>query len=366
MNELHDIYEKIINHERISEEDAIRLFRSNDILTLGKMANIIRERINGNFAYYVVNRHINYTNICKNRCKFCAFSKDEGEEGAFTLSLQEIKEKATEAVKNKVREFHIVGGLNPKLPFEYYIEMLKLLKSSFPQVSLQAFTAVEIYHISEIANLSIESTLKELKKAGLDAIPGGGAEIFSDRVRQIICPKKIKAKEWLKVMEIAHRLGIRSNATMLYGHVESIKERIEHMLMLRELQDKTQGFMAFIPLPYLPYHTQLGGKATTAYDDIKTFAISRIILDNFAHIKAFWVILGLKFAQVLLSFGADDLDGTVVEEHIAHDAGAETPQSIEVFELRRLIKEAGRIPVERDTIYNFIKNEDRSSSIFKC
>lgn len=352
---LDEIYEKVKAGERITKEEGIFLFQSNDILTIGKIANLIRQRLNGNNTYYIINRHINYTNICKNRCIFCAYGKDKGEKGAFTLTIDQIMEKAKSCNENGIREFHIVGGLNPDLPFEYYLEMLERLHTTFPEVNLQAFTAVEIYHFAQIANLSIEEVLIQLKKAGLTSIPGGGAEIFSPRVRSKICPNKIEGNIWLEVMETAHKLGIKSNATMLFGHIETIEERVEHLLALRDLQDKTQGFQAFIPLPYHPQNTELGGSETTGYQDLKTLAISRILLDNFPHIKAFWIMLGVKLAQVSLSFGVDDIDGTVGEEQIAHSAGAQTPQKLTVEQIRNLILEAGKIPVERDTLYNVVK-----------
>lgn len=353
-NSLDDIYEKVRAGQRISKEDGVRLFESNDLLTIGEMANLIRERLNGDNAYYIINRHINYTNVCMNRCSFCAYSRQEGEDGAFTLTIEQVMEKARGCREMGVSEIHIVGGLNPHLPFDYYLEMLERLHLTFPEVCLQAFTAVEIHHLAQTANLSIEEVLKRLKQFGLTSIPGGGAEVFSPRVREQICPKKIDGNTWLKIMETAHNLGIKSNATMLYGHIEMIEERVEHLLALRELQDKTNGFKSFIPLPYHPGNTDLGGVVTTGYEDLKTLAISRILLDNFPHIKAFWIMLGIKLAQVSLSFGVDDLDGTVVEEKIAHSAGAQTPQALTVQQLKTLIIEAGRVPVERDTLYNVV------------
>lgn len=352
MDTLDDIYEKVKAKQRVTKEDGIRLFHSNNLIAIGKIANLIRQRLNGNKVYYIINRHINYTNICKNRCSFCAYSKDEGEKGAFTLSIEQIMEKAKDGKKRGVKEFHIVGGLNPKIPFEYYLEVLEKLHLAFPEICLQAYTAVEIHHLAQISNLSIEEVLKQLKQRGLTAIPGGGAEIFSNKVRHQICPLKIDGNKWLQIMEIAHRLGIKSNATMLYGHIETVEERVEHLLALRELQDKTKGFKSFIPLAYHPHHTKLGGVGTTGYENLKMLAISRILLDNFPHIKAFWIMLGVKLAQVSLSFGVDDFDGTVVEEQIIHSAGANTPQELTIEQLKDLILKAHRIPIERDTLYN--------------
>jgi aminodeoxyfutalosine synthase len=349
------IKEKVLKGERLSFDDGLILHRSYDLLGIGYLANMVREKLNDNRAYYIYNRHINYTNICENRCKFCAFSKDPDEPGAFSLSIDEIVEKAMEVSQEPVTEFHIVGGLNPKLPFSYYLDMLRQLKELFPQVHLQAFTAVEIDYFSRISGLSLEATLKELMAAGLGSLPGGGAEVFSPRVREALCPKKISGKRWLEVMEIAHQLGIKSNATMLYGHIETPEEQIDHLIKLRELQDKTQGFMSFIPLAFHPHNTQLAHMVTTTgFKDLKTLAISRLMLDNFPHIKAFWIMLGLKLAQLCLSFGVDDIDGTVMEEKITHAAGAQTAQGISRQELIQLIEEAGRIPVERDTVYNIL------------
>lgn len=351
--ELKEIEEKVYNRERLSKNDGLTLYSSTDILSLGYLANIVRERKNGNLAYFIRNRHINYSNICVNRCKFCAFSKSIGDEGAYTMTLDEILEKAREAKGTGITEFHIVGGLHPELPFDFYIEMLKALKKEFPAVHIQAFTAVEIKYLSTVSGLSIKDTLLELKKAGLGSLPGGGAEIFSERVRRELCEEKTSGEEWLEVMEEAHNIGMKSNATMLYGHLEKPEEKIEHLIRLRELQDRTGGFMSFIPLAFHPENTQLKSfNFTTGIDDLKEIAIARLMLDNFPHIKAFWIMIGLKLAQISLSFGADDIDGTVVEEKITHSAGAQTGQFVSREELVSLIKEAGREPVERDTLYN--------------
>ncbi|RMF97956.1 MAG: aminofutalosine synthase MqnE [Candidatus Schekmanbacteria bacterium] len=351
--ELKEIEEKVYNRERLSKNDGLTLYSSTDILSLGYLANIVRERKNGNLAYFIRNRHINYSNICVNRCKFCAFSKSIGDEGAYTMTLDEILEKAREAKGTGITEFHIVGGLHPELPFDFYIEMLEALKKEFPAVHIQAFTAVEIKYLSTVSGLSIKDTLLELKKAGLGSLPGGGAEIFSERVRRELCEEKTSGEEWLEVMEEAHNIGMKSNATMLYGHLEKPEEKIEHLIRLRELQDRTGGFMSFIPLAFHPENTQLKSfNFTTGIDDLKEIAIARLMLDNFPHIKAFWIMIGLKLAQISLSFGADDIDGTVVEEKITHSAGAQTGQFVSREELVSLIKKAGREPVERDTLYN--------------
>jgi len=353
---LNRIEEKIKDQERLSFEDGLILQQSKDLLGIGYLANLVRERMNGNRAYYVYNRHINYTNICENRCRFCAFSCDPHDPRAFTLTVDQVLEKALEVRNEPITEFHIVGGLNPELPFSYYLDLLRVLKSHFPQVHLQAFTAVEIDYLARLTGMSLEETLKELMAAGLGSLPGGGAEIFSSRVRGTLCPRKISAERWLEVMETAHRLGLKSNATMLYGHIETPEEQLDHLIRLRELQDRTHGFMSFIPLAFHPRHTQLDHlPGTTGFKDLKILAISRLMLDNFPHIKAFWIMLGLKLAQLSLSFGVDDLDGTVMEEKITHAAGAQTAEGVSRQELIYLIREAGRVPVERDTIYNQIR-----------
>ncbi|MFQ5957232.1 MAG: aminofutalosine synthase MqnE, partial [Candidatus Brocadiales bacterium] len=329
------------------------------ILLIGHIANIVRGRNNRDKAFYVVNRHINYSNVCKNQCRFCAFSKEEGEEGSYAMTLDELLNEAEGVVDQGATEIYIVGGLHPKLGFDYYIKMLGSLHERYPLVHLQAFTAVEIAHLAERAGLSVKDTLVALREAGLGSIPGGGAEVFSSRVRNELCPDKLKGKDWLGVMREAHQLGLKSNATMLYGHLETAEERIDHLLELRRLQDETGGFMSFIPLAFHSDNTFLQGlPRTTAALDLKTIAISRLMLDNFPHIKAFWIMLGVKLAQISLSFGVDDIDGTVVEERITHSAGADTPEELSVAEIVRLIKEAGRKPVERDTLYREIIRPD--------
>jgi aminodeoxyfutalosine synthase len=358
-SKLADIFHKVLDGERLTVEDGLRLYKSNDILELGHMANIERERKNGDKAYYIVNIHMNYSNICKNNCRFCAFSRQSAEEqGAYEMTIDEIMERAELVRDSGATEIHIVGGAHPTWPFSRYTEMIGKLHEAFPNVHLQAFTAVEIAHIAEVAKLSVRDTLKELKGAGLGSLPGGGAEVFSPRVRSIVCPEKLPGEEWLAVMREAHQLGLRSNATMLYGHVETDGERIDHMIRLRELQEETGGFMSFIPLAFHPMNTDLNEfPSTTGIMDLKTLAIARLMLDNFDHIKAFWIMLGIKLAQVSLRFGVDDIDGTVVEERITHSAGAETPQALTVQELERLIIEAGRIPVERYTLYSTIEHD---------
>ncbi|HHT9115874.1 MAG: aminofutalosine synthase MqnE [Planctomycetes bacterium] len=358
---IYDILQKALDGKRLSFEDGVRLFRSNDILHIGHIANIIRERKNGNRAYYITNRHINYSNICKNRCKFCAFSRDKEESGSYAMEMEEIMEKTIAAVEEGATELHIVGGLHPDLPFGFYVKMIGEIHECCPDVHIQAFTAVEIEHLSQIAKLSVRQTLKILKDAGLGSLPGGGAEVFAPKIREQLCPEKLSGEGWLQVMREAHNLGLRSNATMLYGHVETPEDRINHLIKLRELQDETGGFMSFIPLAFHPKNTDLSNSSgTTAMLDLKVISISRLMLDNFDHIKAFWIMLGIKLSQISLSFGVDDIDGTVKEEKITHAAGAETPEALSVHEIIRLIKEAGREPVERDTLYNPIKRHQKN------
>ncbi len=351
-----EISEKVEKNIRLTKEDAMVLMESNDILSIARLADRVRQKKSGDYVFFNVNRHINLTNICVSRCKFCAFSRDKEDADAYAMSLDEVEKIARSAMDIGITEFHIVSGLHPDFPFQYYVDVLSCLKNLMPDVHIQAFTAVEIAYFSKISGLSIREVLTTLKNAGLGSLPGGGAEILNHRVRQAVCSKKATADEWLEVMRTAHSLGLKSNATMLFGHIETIEERIDHLLRLRELQDETGGFQSFIPLPFHPQNTQLTEyRKPSAFESLKMLAVSRLVLDNFPHIKAFWIMLGLKVAQLSLLFGVDDLDGTVVEEKITHAAGAETEQSITREELLQLIYEAGRIPVERDTLYNFIK-----------
>ncbi|HEY4491421.1 MAG TPA: aminofutalosine synthase MqnE, partial [Acidobacteriota bacterium] len=322
------IKEKVYSNKRLTRKDGLALFNSNDLLALGRMASHVAQKKNGHNAYFVRNMHINPTNICVNRCKFCAFSRSKGEPGAYEMSIDDILEKARSAGKG-VREFHIVSGLHPDLPFEWYLDMLRALKKEFPKRHLKAFTAVEIDYLSKLSGLDLIDTLVKLKEAGLGSLPGGGAEIFNVSVRNTLCAEKIDGDRWLEVIEAAHSIGLKSNATMLYGHIETYEHRIDHFLKLRKLQDKTGGFQAFIPLSFHSQNTEIKKSAyTTGFDDLKTLAISRLMLDNFDHIKAYWVMLGEKIAQVSLSFGVDDLDGTVTEERITRAAGGATDGSM--------------------------------------
>ncbi len=360
-----DLYEKVEAGTRLTDADALRLFETNDLYLLGAMANLVRERKNGNFTYYNINRHIDYTNVCDTTCKFCAFSRFEGEDGAFEFTLQQILEKGKSAFeKEHITELHIVGGLHPKYELDWYLTLLRTLKKEIPSVHLKCFTAVEIYYFANKFNMSYHEVLSALKDAGLDSMPGGGAEIFHPEVREQICPGKADAEEWIKIHRAAHQLGLRTNATMLFGHIEKYHHRVDHMRRLRELQDETGGFQTFIPLAFHPDHTAMDQFARpSGLEDLKTLAVGRVYLDNFPHIKAYWITLGARLAQLSLSYGVDDIDGTVIEEKIYHMAGSETPEVMTVTQLRNLIREAGRIPVERDTLYKELKPQSVAASV---
>lgn len=350
------ILEKVKAEERLSLDDGKKLYECDDILALGYLANIVRNRKNGDKTYFIYNQHINYSNICTNLCKFCAFGCEKDSDLAYEMSVDDVKQKVRDRLDEPISEVHMVGGIHPDLPFEYYIELLKGIKEVKPEIHIQAFTCVEIAHLAGLAGKSVDVTLELLRDAGLGSLPGGGAEVFSPRIREITCEKKISGNEWLDITKIAHKQGLKTNATMLYGHIETIEERLEHLDALRITQDETNGFLAFIPLAFHPKNTKMSEiSRTTGINDLKNIAVSRLLLDNFPHIKAYWVMVGPKIAQLALSFGADDMDGTVKEEVITHMAGAETEQAIGSNTLVRLIKEAGRIPVERDTLYNEIE-----------
>lgn len=365
---LKKIEDKILSGKRVSASDALRLFENDDIFLLGSLASYAAQKKNGKNAYFIRNRHINPTNICVNRCRFCAFSRSKGQEGAFELTIEEIikklrsenlearsKNQKNKKIPGSFSEVHIVGGLHPDRPFQYYLDLISAIKKNFPGIHIKAFTAVEIDYFSRISRLGLKETLLALKQNGLGSMPGGGAEIFSPDVRNRLCHEKITGKRWLQVMETAHATGIRTNATMLYGHIENYRDRIDHLLKLRDLQDKTKGFQAFIPLSYHPANTEIKGSYTSGIDDLKTIAVSRLVLDNFDHIKAYWIMLGEKISQLALEFGADDIDGTIVEEKIARSAGGRTGQSLTAEQLIHLIRKAGKTPVERDSYYRKIK-----------
>ncbi|MFP5213207.1 MAG: aminofutalosine synthase MqnE [Acidobacteriota bacterium] len=347
---LGDIHGKVVSGERLSIEDGERLFACPDVVAVGALAHRVRTRIQGNKAFYVVNRHINYSNICVNGCRFCAFRREKGQEQAFLLSVEDILEKLRET--DTITEVHIVGGCHPDLGLDHFESILREVKKFRPDLFIKAFTAVEIGHFAKKEGISTLEALTRLKEAGLDMLPGGGAELFSPRIRSLLCPEKISGEEWLRIIREAHGLGIKSNATMLYGHIESIRERLEHLVALRELQDETGGFVCFIPLPFQTANNQVVNvEPTTGVEDLKTMAVSRLMLDNFPHLKAYWVMLTVKLAQVALHFGADDFDGTVVEEKIGHMAGAKSQQGLTRAELERVIREGGFEPVERNCFF---------------
>ena len=361
---LQSILAKVQGRERLSFEDGVTLYRSPDILSIGYMANLIRERLHGDTTYFNVNRHINPTDVCVASCRLCAFGKRSKDPKSYTMSLEEVWHKAGQGYTEAVTEFHIVGGLHPELGLSWFCDMLRGLKQRFPEVHLKALTMVEVAYLAQRSKLSIEATLRQLIDAGIDSLPGGGAEIFSERVRRIICDHKIDGGQWLEVAQTAHQLGLKSNCTMLYGHVEAEEDRVDHLIRLRELQDRTGGFVTFIPLAFHPANTALEHiSSTTGFADLKNVAIGRLMLDNIPHVKAYWVMMTPRIAQIALRFGADDIDGTVVEEKIYHDAGATTSQSLRRGELLRLIREAGRQPVERDTLYRPVERTETAFTV---
>lgn len=350
--------------ERLDAEDGLALYRSADILAVGWLANHVREKLHGDITYFNVNRHINPTNVCVAACRLCAFGRKKDAPGAYTMALEEAWQRAALGYNEAVTEFHIVGGLHPDLPFQYFLDLVAGLRVRFPRVHVKAFTMVEVAYLARRAKLSIAETLQQMKDAGVGSLPGGGAEILCDRVRRIICDHKIDGDQWIETARIAHKIGLRSNATMLYGHVENDEDRVDHILKLRSLQDDTGGFQTFIPLAFHPDNTALDHlPRTTGLTDIRQIAAGRLLLDNFPHIKAYWQMMTAKIAQIALRFGADDIDGTVVEEKIYHDAGATTPQGMRRSDLTRLIREAGREPVERDTLYHRVTRNEESFTV---
>ena len=355
-SELRDIYDKVVAGERISDADALRLFESKDINAVGAIADFANRKKNGNRASYIVNRYVNYSNYCILSCQFCSFSKKKRDADGFQFSVEEIVQKAREALKIGITEMHIVGGLHPSLPFSYYTDMLKALKALDSRLQLKCFTAIEILHLAWLAKKSVEQTLIELKDAGLASLTGGGAEIFRKEVRSAIANGKESAEEYLDVHRTWHKLGQRSTCTMLYGHVETLADRVDHLRQLRALQDETKGFVALIPLAYQPEDNDIPVTTPpTGFDSLRTIAVSRIYLDNFPHLTAYWIGLGMKLAQVALSYGADDIHGTIIEEHIFHMAGATSPQLQTETDMIKAIREAGRTPVQRNSFYEPIK-----------
>ena len=363
-SKLRPILEKVEAAERLSYQDGVALYRSADILALGYMANLVRERLHGDITYFNVNRHINPTDVCVASCRLCAFGKRAKDPHAYTMSLEQVWEAAGKGYAEAVTEFHIVGGLHPELTLDWFCRMIAGLKQRYPGVHLKAFTMVEVAYLAKRAKISLRETLERLKAAGVDSMPGGGAEVFSERVRRIICDHKIDGGEWLEAARAAHQIGLKSNCTMLYGHLETAEDAADHLVRLRTLQDQTSGFVTFIPLAFHPDHTALAHlPKTTGIDDLKQIAISRLMLDNIPHIKAYWIMMTPSMAQIAQRFGANDIDGTVVEEKIYHDAGATTAQHMRRQDLLRLIREAGRQPVERDTAYRPVTRTESAFTV---
>ncbi|MDX1965485.1 MAG: aminofutalosine synthase MqnE [Pirellulales bacterium] len=354
-----DIRKKVLAHERLTLEDGVYLYSPEVHLNdVGELANLVRRRKNGNAAYYNINTHLNATNVCVYRCIFCAFRADLRDPRGYVMSDEQILARGREAVENGCTEMHIVGGLHHMKGFDWYLNTIKILHENYPALHLKGWTAVEINWFTHLTKWPVRKILEELCAAGLGSLPGGGAEIFHPEVRDIICEHKSDATNWLEIHRTAHELGLRSNATMLYGHIENAYHRIDHLLRLRDLQDQTGGFQTFIPLAFHPENTKLSHiKKPSALMDLRTMAISRLMLDNFDHVKAYWIMLGIPTAQLALSYGADDIDGTVRHELIYHDAGADTPEILSVEQIRRLIKETGHEPIERDTLYHRVERD---------
>jgi aminodeoxyfutalosine synthase len=350
-----EIAERVLRGERLSLEEGVSLYRA-DLLAVGALANFARERLWGNAAFFNINQHVNYTNVCNKLCRFCAFQRLPNEAGAYVFSPEEAAAKIREHLGEPVTEVHMVAGIDPRLPYAYYLDLLRAVKAARPSIHIKAFTMVEIEQIQKVARKPLPEVFADLKAAGLGSLPGGGAEIFAERVHREMFRLKIGADRWLEIAREAHRAGLRSNCTMLYGHIETVEERVDHLLRLRTLQDETGGFQTFIPLAFHPENTEMAHvKAPTGVDDLRALAVSRLLLDNIPHVKAYWIMLGIPVAQMGLSFGADDIDGTVVEEKIYHEAGATTPQRLTREDLLRLCRDAGRIPVERDTLYDVVR-----------
>ncbi len=362
---LSDIYEKVESEERLSHDDGVRLFESGELMAIGAMANIVRERKNGDDAYFVRNMHLNPTNVCTVDCKFCGFYRQyRHKEQGWTWSLDRCLQEVRSRLEEPLTEVHIVGGHNPDLPYEFYTDLIRGIRETRPEMHVKAFTATEYDFFAKRFKMPIEQVFQDFIGAGLGSLPGGGAEVLVERVRQEIYPKKVSGERWLEIIRMAHGFGLKANATLLYGHVETRAERVEHLCRLRELQDETGGFMCFIPLAFHPENTELSHlPGPTGFDDLMTVAISRLMLDNFDHIKAYWIMLTQRIAQTALNMGADCIDGTVVDEKIVHMAGAKTPAGLTMEQLQRLIREAGRIPVQRDSLYNVLERFDTPATV---
>ena len=355
-----DIAAKVFEGTRLSKDDGVRLYKA-DLHAVGALANWVREKKHGDLTYFNVNQHINYTNVCNKLCRFCAFQRLPGQEGAYVMKPEEVAEKIAEQLHEPVTEVHMVAGIYPKLPYEYYLDILRAVKETRPSIHIKAFTMIELMQIARRAKKPLAEVLPELQEAGLGSCPGGGAEVFSDRVRDLGYNNKNTGQEWIDTARTVHQAGLRSNCTMLHGHIETIEERVDHHDRLRALQDETGGLQTYIPLSFHPANTEWSHlPGPSAMDELREIAVSRLLLDNIDHIKAYWIMLSIPVAQMALSFGSDDVDGTVVEEKIYHEAGATTPQEVKRGELVQWIRDAGRIPVERDTLYNVIWSADES------
>ncbi len=353
-----DIADKVFAGARLDSDDGLRLYECEDLAAIGALADHVRRKRHGRRTYYNINQHINYTNLCNKLCKFCAFQRLPGQEGAYLMSPADAAKEIEKRLHEPVTEVHMVAGIWPKLTFDYYLDLLRAVKRARPSIHVKAFTMVEIHEIQRVSKLPLPELFARLKEAGLDSLPGGGAEIFAERVHREIFKLKIGGDRWIEIAREAHRAGLRSNCTMLYGHIETAEERVDHLSRLRALQDETGGFQTFIPLQFHPDNTQMADiKPPTAHDDLKNIAVARLFLDNIAHVKAYWIMLGIPVAQMALNCGADDIDGTVTQERIYHDAGATTPQALSRDDLMRLIRDAGFVPVERDTLYNVLRAE---------
>ena len=350
-----DLWEKVQAGQRLSYEDGVRLYESNEVTAIGWMANWVRERLHGDLAYFVRNQHINYTNICNKDCKFCSFFARKGGPRPYELDMEAVRQRVREFRDVPITEIHMVGGINPRLPYRYYLDLVGTVKEERPAATVKAFTMIELQQIARKAEKPLRDVLLELMDHGLGALPGGGAEVLTPRVHEELYKKKLDWRDWLETARVAHSVGLKSNATMLYGHIETLPERVEHLVRLRELQDETNGFLTFIPLSFDPQNTELAHVArSTGADDLKTIAISRLMLDNFPHVKAFWMMITPPVAQLGLRYGADDIDGTIMNYEITHVIDKSNRQALTMEQLLEMIREAGRIPVERDALYNVV------------
>lgn len=355
------IARKVIARERLSLDDGLALYRTSDLYLVGELANLVRERLHGDLAYFNVNQHVNYTNYCNKFCAFCSFDRLPGQAGAYLLTPEQAADKIRAQLHEPVTEVHMVAGVWPKIPYSYYLELLRAVKAARPSIHVKAFTMVELDQIAKVAKKPLDAVLPELIEAGLGSCPGGGAEIFSERLHREGYRLKISGEQWLELARTVHRAGLRSNCTMLHGHIETTEEKVDHLDRLRRLQDETGGFQTYIPLSFHPANNEWSHlPGPSALDELREIAVGRLMLDNIAHVKAYWIMLSIPIAQLALAFGADDVDGTVVEEHIYHDAGAQTPQQVQRAELVDWIREAGRVPVERDTLYNVVWSADEA------